>query len=233
MTASLPARIARAGAGAVFVLLGLATIGLFVPAIPVLGELGPVLMASFGPWISVLSLAGAVWAFARWRRSRRRMMAAVAWLALAATLGMSWGQMRQISVARAHGVQIGIGQAFLARGQHDDNLKPETIIYARHEGQNLPLDIYRPKRNATGSAAPIFIYIHGGGWGAETLRQRRADLHWFARRGFLVMSFEYPLATEDKATWNVTHPLLGCALVWANANAARFWRRPGAAGALG
>ena len=36
------------------------------------------------------------------------------------------------------------------------------------------------------------------------------------------MSFEYPLSSEKRPTWNVTHPLLGCALVWANANAARY-----------
>ena len=40
------------------------------------------------------------------------------------------------------------------------------------------------------------------------------------------MSFEYPLSTEKRPTWNVTHPLLGCALVWANANAARYGGDP-------
>ena len=44
----------------------------------------------------------------------------------------------------------------------------------------------------------MFIYIHGGGWGAETLKQREADFRWFAERGFLVMSFEYPLASEKR-----------------------------------
>ena len=66
-----------------------------------------------------------------------------------------------------------------------------------HDGQDLPIDIYRPSPRADGKSAPVFIYIHGGGWGAETLKQRQADFRWFATRGFLVMSFEYPLAQKS------------------------------------
>ncbi len=226
MTASLPVRIVRVIAGIILVLSCLATIGLFLPSIPVLGEVGPLLMATYGPWISVLALVGAIWAFARWRRSHRRFSLLVFVLALVTTMGMTFGQFRQIAQALSHGAQINLAQAFLAKSQVDDNLRPATITYARHDGQDLPLDVYRPKAREDGKPAPVFIYVHGGGWGAETLRQRQADLRWFVERGYLVMSFEYPLATDKAATWNVTHPLLGCALVWANANAARLGGDP-------
>ncbi|MDT0509896.1 alpha/beta hydrolase [Novosphingobium sp. MMS21-SN21R] len=226
MNALFPSRILRGLAGIILALLGLAAIGLFAPSIPVLGEVGPLLMASHGPWISILALVGAIWAGVRWRRNRRRMAFVVALLALTATLGMTFGQLRQISVAQANDVKIDLAQALLASGQAVGSAVPQTIIYARQGGQDLPIDIYKPVGAASGRSAPIFIYVHGGGWGAETLRQRQADLRWFSERGYLVMSFEYPLATEDRPTWNVTQPLLGCALVWAKANAAQLGGDP-------
>ena len=226
MASSLPVRILRKIAGIGLVLCGLFTLGLYLPSIPVLGEVGPLLMARFGPWLSVLAAIGMVWAFLRWKRDRNRSAMIVCAFALVATIGMTYGQFRQIAAAKSYGASIDLAQTFAATSQADATLKPETITYASHAGQGLPLDVYRPVAPQSAKPAPVFIYIHGGGWGAETLRQRQADLRWFSERGYLVMSFEYPLAAEGKATWNVTHPLLGCALVWANANAARFGGDP-------
>lgn len=205
---------------------GVAAIGSFIPSIPVLGELGPVLTASYGLWIVLISFVGAVWAYRRWRTNGKRRALFVTLLAGIAAMGFGYVQYRQISVAQSHGTNINLASAFLARSQSDDSLKVESVFYAKHDGQNLPLDIYRPKSDSDDKTAPVFVYIHGGGWGAETLKQRQADFRWFADRGYVVMSFEYPLASDKAATWNVTHPLLGCALVWANANAARFGGDP-------
>jgi acetyl esterase len=215
----------RAGRLLAYALLnffGLATLGSFLPAIPILGELGPVLTATYGPWIVVIALLGSVWAYRRWRKFHKRRALITAGLAAFAALGLAYVQARQISVAQANGAQISLASAFLAGSQRDDALKAETINYTQYEGQNLPLDIYRPKPRKNGKAAPIFIYIHGGGWGAETLKQRQADYRWFAERGYLVISFEYTLSAEKRHTWNIAEPQLGCALTWVNANAARY-----------
>ena len=131
MRSSLPVRIARGIAGFFLALFGLATLGSFVPAIPVLGEIGPLLTASYGPWIVILSLAGAIWTFRRWRSSRKRRTLLVAGLALFAALGMTFIQARQIGVAQSHGANISLASAFLSHGQADASLKPETVIYAQ------------------------------------------------------------------------------------------------------
>jgi acetyl esterase/lipase len=203
-------------------LFALATLGSFVPSLSVLGELGPALTAFIGPWIVALSLIGAIWAYRRWRTNHKRRALLVAGLATFAALGTAYTQFQQINVAKAHGVTIDIAQAFLAGKQSDDSLKYETAIYATHDGQKLPLDIYRPNSPTEGKAAPIFVYIHGGGWNRETLKQRQADYRWFAERGYLVISVEYSLSTEKRHTWNIAEPQLGCALTWISANAARF-----------
>lgn len=215
-------RIVRLLVYALLALFGLATIGSFIPSIPILGELGPVLTASYGPWIVILSFVGAIWAFRRWREHGKRRALIVGGLAAFAALGMTYVQFQQVSTAHAQGASINLASAFLSGAQIDNSLKHDTVIYARSEGLGVPLDIYRPAARSDGRPAPIFIYIHGGGWGAETLKQRQADYRWFADRGYLVISLEYSLSATTRHTWNIAEPQLGCALAWVNANAARY-----------
>ncbi len=222
MKAALPFRIIGGIASTLLAIFGLATLGSFIPSIPLLGEVGPLLTASFGPWIIILSLFGAVWAYRRWRAGRKKRALLVTGLATIAALGMTTIHAQQIKVAEAHGAKISIASAFLAGGQADASLKPETIVYAKYGGQALPLDIYRPKPRTDGKTSPIFVYIHGGGWGGQTLKQRQADYRWFADRGYLVISLEYSLSSPKRNTWDIATPQLGCALAWVNANAARY-----------
>ncbi len=72
----------------------------------------------------------------------------------------------------------------------------------------------------------MFIYIHGGGWGGQTLKQRQADYRWFAARGYLVISLEYTLSSETRPTWNIAEQQLACGLKWVGGNAARFGGDP-------
>ena len=201
-------------------LFGLAAIGSFVPAIPVLGELGPIGSSTYGPWVTFISFAGAAWLFLRWRRNQHKRTLVVASLAAIAALGFSYVQARQIGVARANGVNVDLVQAAFASSQSAPDPKPDTVIYAAFDGQKLPLDIYRPKPGRR--AAPILVYIHGGGWGSQTLKQREADYRWFVARGYLVISLEYTLSTTTRNTWNIVEPQLGCALAWVAANVSRY-----------
>ena len=200
-------------------LFGLAALGSFFPAIPVLGELGPIGTSTYGPWVTLISLVGAVWLFLRWRRNRHKRTLVVALLAATAAFGFAYVQAQQIGVARANGINIDLAQAVFATSQSAPDPKPETIFYAAYDGQKLPLDIYRPKPDRR--PAPIFVYVHGGGWGGQTLKQREADYRWFVARGYLVISLEYSLSTDKRNTWNIVEPQLGCALAWVGANAAR------------
>jgi acetyl esterase len=221
MTSAAPLRMIRLLANTFIVFFALGTFGSFIPAIPVLGEVGPLLTANLGPWITILSLVGAVLLFKRWHQTGKRRTLILAALAAFTTSGSATILTRQVAVARTNGAHIDPVQVLLAHSQADANPPPVTVIYSLYDGQALPLDIYRPTGNYT-DLVPIFVYVHGGGWGAETLKQREADYRWFATRGYLVISLEYSLSSEKRHTWNVAEPQLGCALAWIGANAARY-----------
>jgi acetyl esterase len=205
---------------AIVVLLALGALGALLPWIPVLGELGPILIATLGPWVAILPLIGGVLIFRRARKTGKRHRAL---LALAAFAAIASGVMlaRQVAIAHENGVKIDPLQTLLLHPQGDDHLRPTTVSYASYAGQAVPLDVYPLPVNHVGTS-PVLVYIHGGGWGAETLKQRQADYRWFAERGYLVISLEYSLSSETQHTWNVAQPQLGCALAWVGANAARF-----------
>jgi acetyl esterase len=219
---SWTSRFFRGLIGVILILFGIATVGSFVPAISILGELGPVLTSLIGLWAVIFSFIGGLWALNRWRKGRRKRACVAAIFGLFAAFGMSFIQYQQIRVAEANGADIHLPSALFAGTQIDPNLKFERVNYTRYEGQELPLDIYRPTAPSNGKLAPVFVYIHGGGWVNEDLKQRQADFRWFAKRGYLVISLEYTLATDTRHTWNMAEPQLGCALAWVNANAARY-----------
>ena len=226
MTFKAPIRIARFLGNVLIVIFGLGTLGAFVPTIPLLGEMGPILISRLGPWITVLSLIGVMLVFRRWRKNVSRRTLVLVGLAAFAMVGTAYVQAKQIKAATANGVHIDLAQTFLARSQADDSLRPVTVIYSEFDGEKLALDVYRPSGSHPSNSAPVLVYIHGGGWGAETLKQRQADYRWFAERGYLVISLEYPLSSETRHTWNVAQPQLGCALAWIGDNVARHGGDP-------
>lgn len=198
------------------------TLGNFAPTIPVLGSLGPLIISPFGPWVTILSLIGVVVVYRRWRKLRMTRTLILAALAAFATIGTAYIQAQQIGVARESGVIIDTAQ-ILGLGQVQRNDVPPVLQnYSSYEGQPLPLAIYPANTEKGQGAAPILVYVHGGGWGAGTIHDRAGDMRWFADRGFLVISVEYTLSSANRPTWDIVHPQIGCALVWIASNAAAF-----------
>ena len=218
-------RVARFVGYSALVLFALLTLGSLVPAIPVLGAIGPMLMFMIAPWIVILSVIGAVACFLRWRKTKRRGALVIAALAAFAVLGAGFIQAQQIAFAHANGVNIS-----LLNTVWDDTPKevspPQSIDYGSDDGAPLPLAIYEPPHASEAAPAPILVVIHGGGFGGGSYLMRAADMRWFAARGYLVISVEYALSSQDRHRWDAVQPQLGCALNWVSANAARFGGDP-------
>jgi|SRR5579863_130527 len=214
-------RIWRFLVEALVVILALATLGGLFPALPMLGELGPIILSMWGPWVAILPLLAAIGLVLRARKTASRRGYILAALAIFASIGSAFMLARQVAVAKANLVVVDPMQTLLSHSQADDGLRATSFNYTTHDGKPMPLDVYPPLTRHAG-AAPVVVYIHGGGWGGQTLKQRQADYRWFAERGYLVISLEYSLSSKTEHTWNLVQPQLGCALAWVGANAPRF-----------
>ncbi len=97
----------------------------------------------------------------------------------------------------------------------------ETYTYAEVNGMPLELDF---RRQAAGEAAPLIIWIHGGGWAGGS-RSFPGILNRFHDDGYAVATISYRL-TSQSALWNgapVTWPAQAhdckAAVRWLRANA--------------
>jgi len=94
-----------------------------------------------------------------------------------------------------------------------------TEVFARPDGQELKLDLYR----STGAGdvrekpRPCVIVIHGGGWDGGDRRQLPAWNHRLVSRGYSVAAISYRLAPQS--VWPAQRDDVLAAIAWLKTNA--------------
>jgi acetyl esterase len=212
-------------AGAVLSACLLILLGAHFYGIPILSSLGSMVLSIFGPWLVAIPLGAGVFAASVWRASHRR---GALLLTIAAAVAAAWGAAavaRMVLVAQHHGVKIDLARAFAVRilpGWHAD----EDLVYGTWKDQPLHVAVYTPNATRTREAAPVLLYIHGGGFSFGDRFEGGTNLRWFADRGWLVLSIDYTLSSADRHLWDTSTSQVGCAMGWAAANASRFGGDP-------
>lgn len=212
-------------AGAMVLPAALLAVGTFMPGIPYPATAGTkIFTAAAGPFV-VVALVGAMLALAAARRGARRTGAGLVIVGVltAAAAGAVIGN--HVRIAEANGVSIGILATVVPLTAGAGVTPNETHRYTQVDGQDLLLDIYRPK-GSPGVPAPVAIYIHGGGWIAGDRAAKAANLRWLADHGYLGVSLDYVLATEEKATWRTATSQVACGLSWVALNASKYGGDP-------
>ena len=70
----------------------------------------------------------------------------------------------------------------------------KDLVYSHAGGVPRLADLYLPQ--GMEQAAPVILWVHGGGWRFGD-RNLAPDLaRWFAERGFAMVSFDYRLSDE-------------------------------------
>jgi acetyl esterase/lipase len=69
----------------------------------------------------------------------------------------------------------------------------ETVTYARPEGEELKLDVWRPPSEGvtTGQRRAAVVVVHGGGGIQGGPSQEAPWSEWLAREGYVVISIDY------------------------------------------
>ena len=96
-------------------------------------------------------------------------------------------------------ILILIGAYLLTTGhQHHDQFH-RNIVYARHGGVDLKLDILEPHQDhatENGQLAPVLINIHGGGWSEGDKSEDLGLLQSFAEIGWVAVAINYRLVPD-------------------------------------
>jgi acetyl esterase len=146
-------------------------------------------------------------------------LCAVALVASLVPVAQAW------KVASAEGVSLSLpgyfaGPAFAGERQ------PETVTYARPEGEELEADVWRPPDGVPATAPdgsggrPAVIVVHGGGWRSGERGDFPLWNAWFASKGYVVFDIDYRLSPPS--TWREAPADVGCAVGWVKENAARY-----------
>jgi acetyl esterase/lipase len=99
----------------------------------------------------------------------------------------------------------------------------KNLCYHRHGRRQMCLDVYRGRTNL--ERAPIFLYVHGGGWMiGHKGQQGRLLAHRLAEAGWLVVSINYRLS--PRATFPDHLHDVKRAIAWVRANAAEHGGDP-------
>ncbi len=197
----------------------LVLIGAHFFGLPLISPIGSTVLSFFGPWFVIVPIAICAFELRAWRASHARGALVLTIMAVVATGLASVSFARMLAVAHRHGVTIDVARTFrlqpIAAWRPDDD-----VVYGNWKDQTLRLLIYKPKPVAAVQAAPILLYIHGGGFSVGDRFESGANLRWFADRGWLVLSIDYTLSSADRHLWDTTTTQVGCAMAWAAAHAA-------------
>jgi len=194
------------------------------PTTNVVGFLSPAFWPTVGVHLIVLSLAALIASVAGIRWGPRRLS-----LAASAAAGLALFASTTICLDFVRAVVKAGGSASLLSGLRLTSLSAGTFdareTFTVVDGKALHVAIYRPRQSAEG--APVFLYIHGGGWISGGEQDDPYRLRWFANRGWLVMSAEYRLASNSQPAWDRAPKDVACALDWVAKNSSRFVRSRG------
>ena len=215
---------------------GLATVLVVGPALGVAGTfahdlpyagLASAFVTPVMSWVIVVALAGAALAGYLWLRRRGRLPATLVVVAVLTIVGGSVVTARMVATVEDAGADIDLVDTFDVWSKQTAAPDAEAT-YALFkggagDGEPLQLSIYRPP---DADSAPVLVFIHGGGFVAGSRDVHGPDFRWFADRGWLTISVDYPLSSADQHLWDGVEQQIGCALAWVSTNAPKYGGDP-------
>lgn len=189
-------------------------------------------------WIALQALVSAgliaAGALAAWPGQLGLGLTALSWtgLAVAHSRAGRAAEVVERALAEALGGDLAPGDAppgwrVIARPfpiRHRDVERIGGIVYAREDGRELKLDVYRPRARPAG--CPVLLQIHGGAWVFGTRRTQALPLMYhMASRGWVCVSVDYRLS--PRATFPAH--LVDCkrALAWIRERGPAYGADPG------
>ena len=159
----------------------------------------------------------------------------VAALLCATTVAVSLVPMAQAQrVASAQDVTLSL-PGYFAGPASEAERPPETATYARPEGEELKLDVWRPpddhgESRAAERGRAAVVVVHGGGWRSGHRGEFPEWNAWLADKGYVVFDIDYRLSASN---WQKAPTDVACAVGWVKESANRYGVDPGRVALMG
>ena len=202
------------------------TVGILVPGLGLLSAIANLLAATLSPHFALAGLVVAVIGVIAWRRGLRRSGGTAAVLGAASLIANVAVVAVIVGAVGDHGGSVNLAKATFGLSTISAPAPDEVRTYDRTEtGEELTLDIFTPATRGDDPApdpAPAVLYVHGGGWSQGTGTTTAADHRALADAGYVVVSVNYQLSTEDNPTWDKAPAQVSCAATWLSEHAAEL-----------
>ena len=152
---------------------------------------------------------------------------------LAAIIISLWPLVSVLPIARENSVSLSLSQYFAgigARNKASAGNQFSSYTFARNDGVDLKLDVYRPSIPSENNGASVIV-VHGGAWSHGVRNDFPQWNAWLARKGFTVFDVDYRLAPQPNyltATGDIK-----CAVQWVKDHADEFGIDPDRVALLG
>jgi len=118
----------------------------------------------------------------------------------------------------------GIDPVFIPEKEDVSDVVTETFVYANSEYGDVELNVYRRDDGVSGK--PVMIYIHGGGWIFGSREDHEYYSKVFASHGYVVVSADYDLSSEEVHLAGSTEEQVAEAFAWTANNIWQFGGDP-------
>jgi acetyl esterase/lipase len=200
-------------------LVSLVVIGALLPHIPAVGAIGTFVESFFSLHIVIAGGIGLVLALVARRLGTGRVAAAVAAIALLATLGALIPLLAIIHAANRYGAKLSWLDDLRGVRRIAEKIPIQTVHYANVDGKDLYFDVYAPANPAPEKSPPVLM-MHGGGYVSGKRSMFPDWSRWLSVRGYTVFDIDYRLAPPP--TWNQAAQDAACALAWIAAHADKY-----------
>ncbi len=121
-------------------------------------------------------------------------------------------------------VDLSISRVFAADEKGPGKVIIQKDVSYLPDGRTEKADLYLPPNRSVDVRSPAVVIIHGGGWtGGKKGASREVNIGTtIAAHGYVGMSIDYLLATEDKLSWPQNIHDCKTAVRWLRANADRL-----------
>lgn len=196
------------------ILLFILVLGILLPKIPYVGEIGTLAETCFSLHLIILSLVICLLTYITFRISRKNLTSIVLILSMINVIGLTLPFISLLNTARENKVSISFIKNLTEKSQIKGPDLSKSVKFTSIDGKDLFMDISKPENlNNSSSLTPV-VFLHGGGFISGTRNSEPAWTQFYNNRGYVVFDVDYRLSSETYHTWDKSSVDIVTAIAW-------------------